>query len=133
MWYYPGRVDLPPNPTASALFKLQLFGDVLIVQQSRENSFLPRTRCIPFYVVHYDGEARPLLQCNVFQPMCVDVALAYAGVSIMQPHVFEIGPGDMHLSIMARVTPSVAMIKYSLLPQCCTRSCPTRLPTGTAR
>lgn len=85
----------------------------LAVRRTPESN--PEARCIPFYVVHYDGEARPLLQCNVFQPMCDDVAMAYAGVSIMQPHVFEIAPGDMHLSIMARVTPSVAKIKYSLL------------------
>ena len=43
VWYYPVK-DLPHNPHASNLFKMQLYGDVLLVQQSREQSFMPRER-----------------------------------------------------------------------------------------
>jgi hypothetical protein len=71
VWYYPGRVDLPPNPTASALFKLQLFGDVLIVQQSRENSFLPRTRYIGYTRAQFDDHFQKKKRRAPAEPQCV--------------------------------------------------------------
>ena len=45
VWYY-GNRDLPHNATASGLFKMQLFGDVLLMYQSREGCFLPRERYV---------------------------------------------------------------------------------------
>ena len=55
VWYYPVK-DLPHNPHASNLFKMQLYGDVLLVQQSREQSFLPRERFISFTKAHFDEQ-----------------------------------------------------------------------------
>lgn len=50
--YYPSRntgiPDLPANQVASNVFKMQLHGDVLMVQQSREQSFMPRERYVTY-------------------------------------------------------------------------------------
>lgn len=67
VWYYAVK-DLPHNPHASNLFKMQLYGDVLLVQQSREQSFQPRERYIPFTKAHFDEQfckkrKRPDVQC----------------------------------------------------------------------
>lgn len=53
VWYFATK-ELPPNPTASGLFKMQLYGDVLLVQQSREASFLPRERFVSFSRQQFD-------------------------------------------------------------------------------
>lgn len=45
--YYPSR-DLPANNVASNVFKMQIHGDVLMVQQSREQSFMPRERYVTY-------------------------------------------------------------------------------------
>ena len=55
VWYYATK-DLPHNQTASNLFKMQLYGDVLLVQQSREASFLPRERYISFNKGQFDEQ-----------------------------------------------------------------------------
>jgi hypothetical protein len=55
VWYYPTR-DLPHNPTASSLFKMLLYGDVLLVQQSREQCFLPRERYVGFNKAQFDEQ-----------------------------------------------------------------------------
>ena len=55
VWYY-GVKDLPHNATASNLFKMQLYGDVLLVQQSRESSFMPRDRFISFTKDKFDEQ-----------------------------------------------------------------------------
>lgn len=55
VFYYPAK-DLPPNPTASNLFKMQLYGDVLLVQQSREASFLPRERYISYLKTNFEEQ-----------------------------------------------------------------------------
>lgn len=47
VWYYPCK-DLPHNPVATSTFKMQLYGDVLLVQQSREESFITRERYVSF-------------------------------------------------------------------------------------
>ncbi len=67
VWYYAVK-DLPHNPHASNLFKMQLYGDVLLVQQSREQSFQPRDRYISFTKAHFDDQfckkrKRPDTQC----------------------------------------------------------------------
>ena len=53
VWYFPDK-SLPHNPTATNLFKMQLYGDVLMVQQSREQSFIPRERYVSFTKQCYD-------------------------------------------------------------------------------
>ena len=55
VWYYPTR-DLPHNPTASNLFKMQLYGDILLVQQSREACFLPRERFVSFNKTQFEEQ-----------------------------------------------------------------------------
>ena len=55
VWYYPTK-ELPHNPTASNMFKMQLYGDILMIQQSREASFLPRERFVSFTKQNYDEQ-----------------------------------------------------------------------------
>ena len=55
VWYYATK-ELPPNTTASNLFKMQLFGDILLVQQSREASFMPRERYISFNKTQFEEQ-----------------------------------------------------------------------------
>ena len=55
VYYYPAK-DLPHNTTASNLFKMQLYGDVLMVQQSREQSFMPRERFVSFDKMQFDEQ-----------------------------------------------------------------------------
>lgn len=55
VWYYNTR-ELPHNPTASNLFKMQLYGDVLLVQQTREQSFIPRERFVSFTKQQFDEQ-----------------------------------------------------------------------------
>ena len=45
--YYPSR-DLPSNTVASNVFKMQIHGDVLMIQQSKEQSFMPRQRYVTY-------------------------------------------------------------------------------------
>jgi hypothetical protein len=47
VYYYPVK-DMPLNQIASNMFRMQLYGDVLLVAQSKENSFLPRERIVDF-------------------------------------------------------------------------------------
>jgi len=53
VWYYATK-ELPHNATASNVFKMQLYGDVLLVQQSREACFMPRERYVSFSKNHFD-------------------------------------------------------------------------------
>ena len=67
VWYY-GVKDLPHNHTASNLFKMQLYGDILLVQQSRENCFMARERFVSYSKALYDDtfvkkRKRPEVQC----------------------------------------------------------------------
>ena len=55
VWYYAVK-DLPHNAHASNLFKMQLYGDILLVQQSRESSFMPRERFTPFTKAQFDDQ-----------------------------------------------------------------------------
>lgn len=67
VWYYPTR-ELPHNPTASNLFKMQLYGDVLLVQQSREASFLPRERFVSYTKNLYDEQFTKKRRRNIAEP-----------------------------------------------------------------
>ena len=53
VWYYNTK-ELPFNKAASDLFKMQLYGDVLLVQQSREACFLPRERYISYFKAQFE-------------------------------------------------------------------------------
>ena len=48
IFYWPGKNGLPQNSIASKIFKMQIFGDVLIVQQTKESTFMPRERYVNF-------------------------------------------------------------------------------------
>jgi hypothetical protein len=49
VFYWPFKNGLPFNQTASNIFKMQIYGDALLVQQSKEPCFLPRERYINYF------------------------------------------------------------------------------------
>ena len=55
VWYFATK-ELPHNQTASNLFKMQLYGDVLLIQQSREQCFMPRERFVGFTKQQFDDQ-----------------------------------------------------------------------------
>lgn len=67
VWYYATK-DLTHNPTASNLFKMQLYGDVLLVQQSREASFLPRERYVSFNKGQFDEQFQKRKRNRTIEP-----------------------------------------------------------------
>ena len=55
VFYYPAPHQAATNnATASNLFKMRLDGDVLLVQQSREQSFMSRSRYVDFTLAMYE-------------------------------------------------------------------------------
>ena len=55
VFYYPFKGN-PPNSTTSQHFKMQMWGDVLLVQESREGSFMPRDRYISYTREMYEDQ-----------------------------------------------------------------------------
>jgi hypothetical protein len=55
VWYFADK-SLQHNAHASNLFKMQLYGDVLLVQQSREQCFMSRERYVSFTKAHFDEQ-----------------------------------------------------------------------------
>jgi len=54
VFYWPFKNGLPKNETASALFKQQIYGDVLLVQQTKEACFMQRERYVHFTQQQFD-------------------------------------------------------------------------------
>lgn len=48
VFYWPFKNGLPVNTAASNIFKMQIYGDVLLVQQTKECAFRPRDRYVNF-------------------------------------------------------------------------------------
>lgn len=55
VWYWADK-GLPPNIVASNTFKMQLYGDIIMTQHSKEQSFLPRERYISFTKAQFDDQ-----------------------------------------------------------------------------
>jgi len=53
VFYWPFKNGLPFNQTASNIFKMQIYGDCLLVEQTKEPCFLPRERYVNFHLTHY--------------------------------------------------------------------------------
>jgi hypothetical protein len=56
VYYWPFKNGLPLNATASNLFKMQIYGDVLITKQTKEPSHLPRERFVNYSIADYFGQ-----------------------------------------------------------------------------
>jgi hypothetical protein len=56
VFYYPFKNGLPFNQLASNTFKMQIYGDVLLVQQTKEPCFLPRERYVSFFHTTYQEQ-----------------------------------------------------------------------------
>lgn len=56
VFYYPFKNGLAFHTTASNLFKMQIYGDVLMVQQSKEPCFLPRERYVNYFLTMFEDE-----------------------------------------------------------------------------
>jgi len=52
--YWAGKNGLPYNALASAIFKMQIYGDVVITQTTKEASFMPRTRYVNYYLTDFE-------------------------------------------------------------------------------
>ena len=52
--YWPGKNGCDQNIYASNLFKMQIYGEVLLVQCSKESSFLPRERYVSYTLMDFE-------------------------------------------------------------------------------
>lgn len=72
VFYYPtSEHDLELNSVASNLFKMQIYGDVLLLQCTKEASFIPRERYIGFSVsdFHENFSKKRKRQVQVTKPL----------------------------------------------------------------
>lgn len=53
IFYWPFKNGLPLNTTASNAFKMQIYGDALVVHQSKEACFLPRERYVSYSLANF--------------------------------------------------------------------------------
>lgn len=53
--YWPNNNGLPLNQQATARFKMQIYGDVLLVKQTKELCITPRTRYISYTLADYNA------------------------------------------------------------------------------
>lgn len=56
VFYWPQKNGLLFNSTASNLLKQQIYGDVLLIQQSREPSQWPRERFVNYYYTNFEEQ-----------------------------------------------------------------------------
>lgn len=56
VFYWPFKNGLLHNQIASQMFKMQIYGDVVIVQQTKEHCFLPRERYVNFFNVNFQEQ-----------------------------------------------------------------------------
>lgn len=56
VFYWPGKNGLNFNQTASNAFKMQIYGDALVLQQTKEPCFLPRERYINYYQSNFHDQ-----------------------------------------------------------------------------
>ena len=56
--FYLPQKDLPFNHVASNMFRMQLYGDVLLVGQSKESSFLPRERFVNYTLEMFEEQSK---------------------------------------------------------------------------
>lgn len=56
VFYWPSQNGLPFNQTASNMFKMQIYGDVVIVQQTKEPCFMPRERYVNYYLTTFNEQ-----------------------------------------------------------------------------
>jgi hypothetical protein len=56
VFYWPFKNGLAFNQTASLAFKMQIYGDVIIVQQTKEACFMPRERVVDFNLEQYEAQ-----------------------------------------------------------------------------
>lgn len=56
VFYWPLKNGQPFNSSASTMFKMQIYGDVLLVQQTKEPCFLPRERYVNYTLTMYQDQ-----------------------------------------------------------------------------
>jgi len=54
IFYWPGKNGQPYNMIASNMFKMQIYGDILLVLATQEASFMPRERYVNFTKQQYE-------------------------------------------------------------------------------
>lgn len=72
VFYWPFKNGLPLNTIASNIFKMQIYGDVLLVQQTKESAFRPRERYTNFTKQQFDElftkKKRKTVEANALTP-----------------------------------------------------------------
>ena len=67
--FYPHKNGMPLNKLATTLFKMQIYGDVLLTQSANELCFMPRTRYIHYteeeFNKHFDSAKRKAVEAGV--------------------------------------------------------------------
>ena len=53
VFYWPLKNGLPFNQTASNIFKMHIYGDVLLVQHAKETCFMPRERLVNYTMTNF--------------------------------------------------------------------------------
>jgi hypothetical protein len=56
VFYWPHKNGLAFNQTASNTFKMQIYGDVLLVQNAKEVCFMPRERLVDYSIESYNEQ-----------------------------------------------------------------------------
>lgn len=56
VFHWPGKNGLPLNQYASNIFKMQIYGDVLMVQQSKEPCFMHRERFVNYFNTNFQEQ-----------------------------------------------------------------------------
>ena len=54
VFYFPGKNGLDLNALASQLFKMQIYGEVLMIQCTKETSFMPRERFVHYMLTDFE-------------------------------------------------------------------------------
>lgn len=56
VFYWPFKNGLPFNAVASNAFKMQIYGDALLVNQTKEPCFMPRERFVNYFIGNYNEQ-----------------------------------------------------------------------------
>ncbi len=87
VFYWPFKNGLTFNQTASNIFKMQIYGDVLLVQQTKEPCFLPRERYINYFATTFQeqfGKAKRKDSTPTFTPDEYGIAKAQMASELQQ-------------------------------------------------
>ena len=108
VFYWPFKNGLPFNQTASNMFKMQIYGDVLLVQQTREPCFLPRDR-----YVAYSPSTSSSLYCSHVDARVYSCATVIRGEHNCTPHTSLLATSALQKTTRLATGASVLVDAYA--------------------